>query len=186
MRTAAAPRRGSGIAASAVLIVQSPVSLLTLLDSSRCGWMVLSALLCHDGHRAGSYLREPPFGAPRIRDVELVQMVADLITAGKLRQHTGITNLSPPGEDGPWSQHDDWRATTVMIVNLVDPGVRHWCLLEAIIPARRGAIHRGNAGRGALVATSGSFGARRKRRAGALLSSDPNHPAVITRLPVPG
>lgn len=41
-------------------------------------------------------------GAPRIRDVELVQMVADLITAlaGKPRQHIGITNPSPPGEDG--------------------------------------------------------------------------------------
>jgi transcription-repair coupling factor (superfamily II helicase) len=40
-------------------------------------------------------------GAPRIRDVELLQMVADLVTAlqGKPQQEIGITKASPPPDD---------------------------------------------------------------------------------------
>ncbi len=46
--------------------------------------------------------REGGIGAPRIRDVELVQMVANLVTAlqGKPQQDIGITSSLPPAPDG--------------------------------------------------------------------------------------
>jgi transcription-repair coupling factor (superfamily II helicase) len=42
-------------------------------------------------------------GAPRLRDVELVQMVANLVTAlqGKPQQDIGITSASAPLDDNP-------------------------------------------------------------------------------------
>lgn len=98
--------RGSGItdvtAASAATVRLSP---LTLPDSAQ---VRLKRMYPGAHYRATTATVQVPIpragglGAPRIRDVELVQMVADLITAlaGKPRQHIGITNPSPPGEDG--------------------------------------------------------------------------------------
>ncbi|CCK54977.1 transcription-repair coupling factor [Mycobacterium canetti] len=89
-------------AASAATVRLSP---LTLPDSAQ---VRLKRMYPGAHYRATTATVQVPIpragglGAPRIRDVELVQMVADLITAlaGKPRQHIGITNPSPPGEDG--------------------------------------------------------------------------------------
>jgi transcription-repair coupling factor (superfamily II helicase) len=97
--------RDSGItevsAPSAATVRLSPV---TLLDSAQ-----VRLKRIHPGahYRATTSTVQVPIpraggvGAPRIRDVELVQMVANLVTAlqGKPQQDIGITSSSPPLDD---------------------------------------------------------------------------------------
>jgi transcription-repair coupling factor (superfamily II helicase) len=97
--------RGAGItevsAASAATVRLSPV---TLLDSAQvrlkrmypaAHYRATTATVQVPIPRAGGSSGGP--GAPRLRDVELVQMVADLVTAlqGKPQQDVGITSSGP-------------------------------------------------------------------------------------------
>ncbi|ORX00485.1 transcription-repair coupling factor [Mycobacterium triplex] len=93
--------RASGItevsAPSAATVRLSPI---TLLDSAQ---VRLKRMYPAAGYRATTSTVQVPIpraggvGAPRLRDVELVQMVANLVTAlqGKPQQEIGITSASP-------------------------------------------------------------------------------------------
>ncbi|CAM4204575.1 Transcription-repair-coupling factor [Mycobacterium basiliense] len=97
--------RGSGItevsAPSAATVRLSP---LNLLDSAQ---VRLKRIYPGANYRATTATVQVPIpraggvGAARLRDVELVQMVADLVTAlaGKPQQDIGITNGISPGDD---------------------------------------------------------------------------------------
>jgi transcription-repair coupling factor (superfamily II helicase) len=97
--------RGTGItevsAPSAATVRLSPI---TLLDSAQ---VRLKRMYPAANYRATTSTVQVPIpraggvGAPRLRDVELVQMVANLVTAlqGKPQQEIGITSSSPPRED---------------------------------------------------------------------------------------
>ena len=65
-------------------------------------------------------------GAPRIRDVELVQMVADLVTAlqGKPQQEIGITNREPMMAHGDRRVRSDKRDDRRLVST---PAARRWC-----------------------------------------------------------
>ncbi|MCV7411529.1 transcription-repair coupling factor [Mycobacterium florentinum] len=94
--------RASGItevsAPSAATVRLSPI---TLLDSAQ---VRLKRMYPAANYRATTSTVQVPIpraggvGAPRLRDVELVQMVANLVTAlqGKPQQEIGITSSSPP------------------------------------------------------------------------------------------
>jgi transcription-repair coupling factor (superfamily II helicase) len=98
--------RASGIrevsAPSAATVRVSP---MTLLDSAQ---VRLKRMYPAAHYRATTATVQVPIpraggiGAPRIRDVELVQMVANLVTAlqGKPRQEIGITSSSPDDDAG--------------------------------------------------------------------------------------
>ena len=93
--------RASGItevsAPSAATVRLSP---MTLLDSAQ---VRLKRMYPAANYRATTSTVQVPIpraggvGAPRLRDVELVQMVANLVTAlqGKPQQEIGITGSSP-------------------------------------------------------------------------------------------
>ena len=97
--------RGAGItevsAPSAATVRLSPV---TLLDSAQ---VRLKRMYPAAHYRATTATVQVPIpraggvGAPRLRDVELVQMVANLVTAlqGKPQQEVGITSSSAPLDD---------------------------------------------------------------------------------------
>jgi transcription-repair coupling factor (superfamily II helicase) len=97
--------RAAGItevsAPSAATVRLSPI---TLLDSAQ---VRLKRMYPAANYRATTSTVQVPIpraggvGAPRIRDVELVQMVANLVTAlqGKPQQEIGITSASPPLDD---------------------------------------------------------------------------------------
>ncbi len=97
--------RASGItevsALSAATVRLSP---LTLLDSAQ---VRLKRMYPAANYRATTSTVQVPIpraggvGAPRLRDVELVQMVANLVTAlqGKPQQEIGITSASPARDD---------------------------------------------------------------------------------------
>ncbi|BBY24867.1 transcription-repair coupling factor [Mycobacterium stomatepiae] len=101
--------RASGItevsAPSAATVRLSPI---TLLDSAQ---VRLKRMYPAASYRATTSTVQVPIpraggssgglGAPRLRDVELVQMVANLVTAlqGKPQQEIGITSSSPPRDD---------------------------------------------------------------------------------------
>ncbi|WP_144207546.1 transcription-repair coupling factor [Mycobacterium tilburgii] len=97
--------RASGIievsAPSAAKVRLSP---LTLLDSAQ---VRLKRMYPAANYRANTSTVSVPIpraggvGAPRLRDVELVQMVASLVTAlqGKPQQEVGITSSSSPHDD---------------------------------------------------------------------------------------
>src|SRR6202012_3349613 len=97
--------RGAGItevsAPSAATVRLAPI---TLLDSAQ---VRLKRMYPAANYRATTSTVQVPIpraggiGAPRLRDVELVQMVANLVTAlqGKPQQEIGITSASPPRED---------------------------------------------------------------------------------------
>jgi transcription-repair coupling factor (superfamily II helicase) len=104
--------RGAGItevsAPSAATVRLAPI---TLLDSAQ---VRLKRMYPAANYRATTSTVQVPIpraggvGAPRLRDVELVQMVANLVTAlqGKPQQDIGITSASTPldgdaGRDRP-------------------------------------------------------------------------------------
>ena len=115
-------------------------------------------------------------GAPRIRDVELVQMVANLVTAlqGKPQQEIGITS-SP----GPMSREE---RTDAMIVVLFDPRRPSLVPVEAIEHLTGEVQYTEEM----PVAVPWSLPSARPVHTGddapVLLSSDPDHPAVTARL----
>ncbi|SPM41153.1 Transcription-repair coupling factor (superfamily II helicase) [Mycobacterium numidiamassiliense] len=90
-------------APSAATVRLSPI---TLLDSAQ---VRLKRMYPAANYRATTSTVQVPIpraggvGAPRIRDVELVQMVANLVTAlqGKPQQEIGITSASAPLDDDP-------------------------------------------------------------------------------------
>ena len=97
-----------------------------------------------------SPFREPGgIGAPRIRDVELVQMVANLVTAtaGKTPARNWYNHFMDRRVRS--DKRDDRRLVRPT------PPVAGACRGHRA-SHRRGAIHRGNAGRGALVAAGGT------------------------------
>jgi transcription-repair coupling factor (superfamily II helicase) len=106
--------RSAGIAEvsapSAATVRLSPV---TLLDSAQ---VRLKRMYPAAHYRATTATVQVPIprsggsggvGAPRLRDVELVQMVADLVTAleGKPQQDVGITGSAPDDDAGRESAH---------------------------------------------------------------------------------
>ena len=125
--------------------------------------------------RAGSGV-----GAPRIRDLELVQMVAGLLLAldGKPQDDVDITTFG-----GRLAADATTERQATMTVVLVDPRRPSLVPVEAIeLLGRRRAVHRGDAGQGAVVAAVGPAGPTTVSDAPVLLSSDPDHPAVQARL----
>ena len=161
--------RAAGItevrAPSAATVRLSPI---TLLDSAQ---VRLKRMYPGANYRATTATVQVPIpraggvGAPRIRDVELVQMVANLVSAlqGKPQQEIGITTCDDHACNdvrvSDADERDDCR-----LVRPPPPvaGTRR----SHRAPHRRGAVHRGDARRGALVAAGGASGAHRRRRSG--------------------
>ena len=116
-------------------------------------------------------------GAPRIRDLELVRMVAGLVLAlnGKPQDDVDITNVGGTGGD-------ERQATSEMTVVLVDPRRPSLIPVEAIELLAGDVQYTEEMPVKVPWSLPSARPAYEGEDAPVLLSSDPDHPAVQTRL----